>query len=89
MNAFKTGQYRNVFKEVGIDENEIKRRLYEIRDFYFFGSEDERVYHDSGSDMGYIEDTGNHDARTEGMSYGMMLCVQLDMKEQFDRIWKW
>jgi oligosaccharide reducing-end xylanase len=23
------------------------------------------------------------------MSYGMMICVQLDMKEQFDRIWKW
>ena len=39
--------------------------------------------------MAYIEDTGNNDARTEGMSYGMMLCVQLDMKEEFDRIWKW
>ncbi len=32
--------------------------------------------------MAYIEDTGNNDARTEGMSYGMMLCVQLDMKEE-------
>ena len=39
--------------------------------------------------MGYLEDTGNHDVRTEGMSYGMMICVQLDMKEEFDRIWKW
>ena len=27
--------------------------------------------------MGYLEDTGNNDARTEGMSYGMMMCVQL------------
>ena len=39
--------------------------------------------------MAYIEDTGNIDARTEGMSYGMMICVQLGMKEEFDRIWKW
>ena len=55
----------------------------------FYGPEDERVYHPVGEDMGYIEDTGNHDARTEGMSYGMMACVQLDHKEEFDRIWKW
>lgn len=39
--------------------------------------------------MGYLCDTGNDDARTEGMSYGMMICVQLDRKEEFDRIWKW
>lgn len=23
------------------------------------------------------------------MSYGMMICVQLDKKEQFDKLWKW
>ena len=28
------------------------------------------------------EDTGNHDVRTEGMSYGMMVCVQLDKKSR-------
>jgi len=39
--------------------------------------------------MGYMEDTGNNDARTEGMSYGMMMCVQMDMKEEFDKLWKW
>ena len=39
--------------------------------------------------MGYMEDTGNHDVRTEGMSYGMMVCVQLDKKAEFDRLWKW
>lgn len=45
-------------------------------------------YHPVGEDMGCLEDPGNHDVRTEGMSYGMMMCVQLDMKEEFDRIWK-
>lgn len=82
-------EYRNMFAEIGISKEDVQKRLEEIRDFYFYGSEDERVYFTVGDDMGYIMDTGNIDARTEGMSYGMMICVQLNMKEEFDRIWKW
>ena len=36
--------------------------------------------------MAYVEDTGNHDVRTEGMSYAMMVCVQMNRKEEFDRL---
>lgn len=39
--------------------------------------------------MAYMEDTGNHDVRTEGMSYGMMVCVQMNKKKEFDSLWKW
>lgn len=81
-------QYRNVFNEIGISDQEIQARLKEIVHTFFY-DENEKVYHPVGKDMAYIEDTGNIDARTEGMSYGMMMCVQLDMKEEFDRIWKW
>ncbi len=81
-------QYRNVFREIGISEEEIAERRKEIVHTFFYDNE-EKVYHPVGDDMAYIEDTGNHDARTEGMSYGMMMCVQLDMKEEFDRLWKW
>lgn len=82
--------YRNVFSEIGISQEDITKRLEEIRQFYFYGNdEEERVYFPAGDDMAYIMDTGNNDARTEGMSYGMMICVQLDMKEEFDRLWKW
>lgn len=80
-------EYRNVFKEVGYSDEAINKRLEEIKEEFFFGPD--KVYFDAGEDMGYMVDTGNNDARTEGMSYGMMMCVQLDMKEQFDRIWKW
>lgn len=79
--------YRNVFAEIGKSPEEITQRLEEVV-YTFFESED-KVYFRVGEDMGYLEDTGNHDARTEGMSYGMMMCVQLDRKEDFDRIWKW
>lgn len=81
--------YRNIFAEMGIAQQQIDKRLREIRDFYFDGKDDERVYYPVGDDMAYIMDTGNNDARTEGMSYGMMLCVQLDLREAFDRLWKW
>ena len=88
MAAFETKTYRNVFKEIGKTDAEIEKRLKDVVDTFFW-DEEERIYHDAGEDMGYLTDTGNNDARTEGMSYGMMMCVQLDMKEQFDRIWKW
>ncbi len=87
--AIEKKTYRNVFAEIGIDEKEVEKRLEEIKQFYFYGGEDKQVYFPVGDDMGYIMDTGNTDARTEGMSYGMMICVQLNMKEEFDRLWKW
>ncbi len=88
MREFKDRSYRNVFHELGKSEAEIDRKLEEaVRNFFY--DETERIYHEVGSDLGYLEDTGNKDARTEGMSYGMMMCVQLDKQAEFDRIWKW
>ncbi len=88
MRSFETGEYRNIFKETGKSDEEIAKKIKDAV-FTFFYDENERIYHPVGDDMGYLVDTGNNDARTEGMSYGMMMCVQLDMKEEFDRIWKW
>ena len=87
--AYKTGKYRNIFKEYGYPEEEIQKRVEDTFNTIFYGNDDERFYHEAGDDMGYMEDTGNHDVRTEGMSYGMMVCVQLDKKAEFDRLWKW
>lgn len=87
--AVKSGVYRNLFAECGIPQEEITKKLEDTFQTMFYGTEEERIYHPVGDDMGYMEDTGNHDARTEGMSYGMMMCVQLNKKEEFDRLWKW
>ncbi|OUM97440.1 MAG: xylanase [Paenibacillaceae bacterium ZCTH02-B3] len=87
--AFYTGQYRNVFLECGIGEAEIEARVEDTWTKLFEGDEDTRIYYPVGDDTGYILDTGNLDVRTEGMSYGMMMAVQLDRKDVFDRLWKW
>jgi len=84
--AVNTGQYTNLFAEVGYNTAEIEARLGEIVKTIFFG--EERFYFTEG-DMAYMTDTGNNDVRTEGMSYAMMMFVQLGLKEEFDRVWRW
>ena len=78
--------YPNLFAETGISREEIKRRIAETFGTMFFDPE-ERIYFEHGENMGYMLDTGNNDARTEGMSYGMMMAVQMDRKDIFDRLW--
>ena len=87
MNAFETSKYTNVFKEYGYTDYEIEARLKSIYDTLFYGSKDERIYHILDDETACMVDTGNNDARTEGMSYGMMMCVQNDMKKEFDSLW--
>ncbi|MFN8412054.1 MAG: glycosyl hydrolase family 8 [Anaerolineales bacterium] len=89
--AFETGVYPNLFKEyLGKSDEQIQAKIEAAWNQLFYGDDSsERVYYPVGSDMAYIVDTGNDDVRTEGMSYGMMIAVQLDKKEEFDRLWKW
>jgi oligosaccharide reducing-end xylanase len=39
--------------------------------------------------MAYLSDIKNHDVRTEGMSYGLMVAVQFDRQDIFNRVWAW
>lgn len=82
-------RYRNLFAELGYAPAEIKARTEKIFETLFYGGEGVQLYHPVGPDMACFEDTGNHDVRTEGMSYAMMMCVQMDRKEEFDRLWRW
>uniref|UniRef100_A0A7C3IDI7 cellulase n=1 Tax=Gracilinema caldarium TaxID=215591 RepID=A0A7C3IDI7_9SPIR len=77
------------FERIGISRDEIDQRIESAWKTLFEGSENERIYFKAGSDMGYMVDTGNIDVRTEGQSYGMMMAVQMDKQDVFDRIWKW
>lgn len=87
VSAFETGSYPDYFHLIGKSEAETQQRITELAQNFFSGPDS--FYHETADGMAYLEDTGNHDVRTEGMSYGMMIAVQLDMKERFDRLWKW
>jgi oligosaccharide reducing-end xylanase len=87
----RTGTYRNLFAEyLGKSESEIQAKLDAAWNQLFYGSDEfQRVYYPVAGDMAYVMDIGNNDVRSEGMSYGMMIAVQLDRQEEFNRIWKW
>jgi len=87
--AYYNGQYLNRLERLGYSQAEIDNKLESTFEEMFYGPEGVRLCHCAGPDMMYIEDTGNHDVRTEGMSYGMMLCVQTDHKAEFDALWSW
>lgn len=85
--AFYSGTYRNVFKEAGYSQSEIDKKIEKAYTDLFEGPN--KIYFEVGDSMGYVSDLKNHDARTEGLSYGMMVAVQLNKKDVFDRIWRW
>jgi oligosaccharide reducing-end xylanase len=89
--AFETGNYPNLFKEtLGKSDEDIQEKIDTAWNQLFYGDDDfERVYYPVGDDMAYIADIGNGDVRSEGMSYGMMIAVQLDKQDEFNRLWKW
>ncbi len=89
--AFASGSYRDLFEEyLGKSEAEVQAKIDAAWQQLFYGDDSsERVYYPVGEDMAYVADIGNGDVRTEGMSYGMMIAVQLDKQAEFDRLWKW
>ena len=85
--GFETQKYRSVFAEMGYPQKEIDAKLESIFQEVYYGPN--KVYFEVGDDMAYMSDVKNFDARTEGMSYGMMIAVQLDKKNEFDRLFRW
>lgn len=92
--AFTSGKYRNVFIELGYSDSDVKAKLQTAYAQLFHGnSEEQTVMFDAGSNehgkLAYIKDIGNGDVRSEGMSYGMMIAIQMDQKADFDALWNW
>lgn len=85
--GMQTGRYRNYFAEMGYASEDIDRRVNDVFQEVFFGPN--RVYFEVGDSLGYISDLKNHDVRTEGMSYGMMIAVEMNRKDIFDRLLRW
>ncbi|HYK34466.1 glycosyl hydrolase family 8 [Alloacidobacterium sp.] len=86
--------YRNLFAENGHSQKEVERKIQAAYQQLFHGDpQTQAVYFEAGKNangkLAYITDWANHDVRTEGMSYGMMIAVQLDDKEVFDTLWNW
>ncbi|HEX4066594.1 MAG TPA: glycosyl hydrolase family 8 [Acidobacteriaceae bacterium] len=92
--AFATGKYPNLFSQDGHSERAIHAKIEAAWQQLFHGDpQTQAVAFAAGSNANgplmYLTDWANHDVRTEGMSYGMMISVQLDKKAEFDGLWNW
>ena len=92
--AYKTHEYRDLLAEQGHSPAEIRAKIDRaFRQLFHGDGQEERLYFETGANangtLAYITDWANNDARTEGMSYGMMIAVQMDKKREFDAIWNW
>ena len=92
--AYRTGHYRDLFAEQGHTPEQTRAKIDAAFNQLFHGDKKtQALYYEVGSNangpLAYITDVANHDARTEGMSYGMMIAVQMNRKHEFDAIWNW
>ena len=89
--ALTTGRYRNLFKELlGKADAEIDAKLAAAWQQIAHGDPaTQQLIYRIGDEMAYIPDVGNRDVRTEGLSYGMMIAVQLDHQKEFNQLWKY
>lgn len=85
--GMQTGKYRNLFLEAGYSQKEIDKKLQSVFNDVFVGPN--KCYFEVGDTLGYVSDVKNDDVRSEGMSYGMMLAVQWNRQDIFDRLWRW
>jgi oligosaccharide reducing-end xylanase len=92
--AYKTHQYRDLFAEQGHTPADSRAKIEKAFQQLFHGDgQEERIYFETGANengpLAYVTDWANNDARTEGMSYGMMIAVELNKKREFDALWNW
>ncbi|HEU5395992.1 MAG TPA: glycosyl hydrolase family 8 [Verrucomicrobiae bacterium] len=92
--AFVTRGYRNLFAESGHSPAVVREKVDRTFNQLFHGDPaTQAVYFVAGTNangpLAYILDVANGDVRSEGISYGMMISVQLDKKAEFDALWNW
>ena len=89
-----TGHYRNLFVEAGHSPEAVTAKVNTAFQQLFHGNpETQAIYFPAGTNingpLAFIHDLNSGDVRSEGMSYGMMIAVQLDKQAEFNAIWNW
>ena len=87
--AYYTGVYTSPFKTL-LDKRdpEINTKLDQLWNHYFKGDANSRLYYDCGNEA-YILNVAENYVTSEGMSYGMMIAVQTNHRQEFDKLWAW
>ncbi|XXX73229.1 glycosyl hydrolase family 8 [Sorangium sp. So ce134] len=86
-------EYPNALRDVlGKTDEEIASKIDDHFEQLFYGDPwQEAIFYTDASDpdRAYIWDVLHTQVRTEGMGLGMIITVQLDKREEFDRLWRY
>ena len=87
----RPGSYPNPFRDVlGKSQTEIDSKIDTAFRLLFHGTpENEAVYFPMGTDQALIRDILHNDVRSEGVGFGMMITVELNRRDEFDRLWRY
>jgi oligosaccharide reducing-end xylanase len=86
--------YTNLLVAAGATSEQVNKRIDDAFKQLFYGDpKNQAVYFPAAKNtsgpLAYIMDINSNDVRSEGMSYGMMIAVQLNKKAEFDALWNW
>ena len=85
-------EYPNAFRDVlGKTDEEIATKIEDSFNQLFYGDfNNTPIYYGiPGTDQAYIWDAYHRNVRTEGIGFGMIITVELNKRDQFDRLWRY
>jgi oligosaccharide reducing-end xylanase len=83
--------YPNAFRDLlGKSDSDITAKIASTFDQLFHGNTStEAIFVPTGTDQAYILDVLHNEIRTEGIGLGMIISVELDKRDEFDRLWRY
>src|SRR5262249_15844943 len=83
--------YPNAFRELfGTSDTDINAKIASAYAQLFHGDPNtQAIYFPVGTDQAYIKDILHGDVRTEGIGYAMLISVELNKRDEFDRLWRY
>ncbi|HEY8925089.1 MAG TPA: glycosyl hydrolase family 8 [Polyangia bacterium] len=82
--------YPNAFKDIGKTDPDIQTKIDRAFAQLFHGDPSTQAIYvpvPGQADQAYIADTFHTDIRTEGIGLGMLIALQLDKRDEFDKLW--
>jgi oligosaccharide reducing-end xylanase len=83
--------YESPFQDLlGKTEQEVEAKLNGAFQRLFHGDiASQAIYFTVGDDQAYIQDILHGDVRSEGVGLGMLIALELDQREEFDKLWSY
>jgi oligosaccharide reducing-end xylanase len=87
----RTPPYVNAFREfLGRSDSDIANKVGSTFNRLFHGDpSNEAIFFPVGTDQAYILDVLHDEVRSEGIGLGMLITVELDKRDEFDKLWRY